>query len=72
MIPYCNVSISIVCKMAFNSIEYPTVAILQYSTYNVVEFYEMYPGDQENDIFFYKIVGKLIAGYMSGFIELTL
>ena len=51
MIPYCNVSISIVCKMAFNSIEYPTVAILQYSTYNVVEFYEMYPGDQENDIF---------------------
>ena len=65
MIPYCNVSISIVCKMAFNSIEYPTVAILQYSTlpYNVVEFYEMYPGDQENDIF-YKIVGKLIAGYV--------
>ena len=51
MIPYCNVSISIVCKMAFNSIEYPTVAILQYSTYNGVEFYEMYPGDQENDIF---------------------
>ena len=63
MIPNCNVSISIVCKMAFNSIEYPTVPILQYSTYNVVEFYEMYPGDQENDIF-YKIVGKLIAGYI--------
>ena len=55
MIPYCNVSISIVCKMAFNSIEYPTVAILQYSTYNVVEFYEMYPGDQENDIFFTRL-----------------
>ena len=66
MIPYCNVSISIVCKMAFNSIEYPTVAILQYSTlpYNAVAFYEMYPRDQENDIF-YKIVGKLIAGCLA-------